>query len=170
MRYLSKLAGIYLAFLVQTLIFENFKIFSCSPDILVTAIIICAVSSEPMKAASLGVFAGVLLDAISARVFGVNVLIYMYLALFVSICVSQRTENSPLLMGWVVFITTAALEISVGVLKSMLGYHVGVGFILASIFVKGISGAVFTVLFVLWHQKNRQRAVKTNDSAKEDAI
>ena len=53
-RYISKALGIYLAFLAQTLIFENIKIFSCSPDILITAIIICAVSSDYMKAAALG--------------------------------------------------------------------------------------------------------------------
>lgn len=169
-RYLSKITGIYLAFLLQSLIFENIKIFSCSPDILVTAIIICAVSTDFMKAASLGAFAGLLLDAICGRVFGVNILIYMYLAFFVSTAVSEKTENSPLLMSWVVFITITALEISVGVLKSMLGYHSSVRFILTSIFVKGIFGALFTLFFVLIYHKIKKRIIKATDSVGEDAV
>ena len=170
MRYLSKIIGIYLAFLMQTLIFEKITIFLCSPDILVTAIIICAVSLDFMKAASLGAFAGLLLDAICGRVFGINVLVYMYLAIFVSIAVEKRTENSPLLMSWVVFIAIAALEISLAVLKSILGYHFSIGFTITAVFVKGIFGAVFALLFVLANNKIKKRIIKKTGSTQEDAI
>ena len=60
MKYLLKLLGIYLAFLAQSLIFENIKILSCSPDILIVAIIMCAVSAETLPAAFLGATAGMI--------------------------------------------------------------------------------------------------------------
>ena len=170
MRYISKALGIYLAFLAQTLIFENIKIFSCSPDILITAIIICAVSSDYMKAAALGAFGGMLVDVMCGNVFGINILIYMYLALLVSLAVGEKTENSPLLMSWVVFIAIAAMQIIIGVFKSMLGYSSSIGIMGANILVKGMFASVFTLLFVLLYQKLKKKAAKRACSAREETI
>jgi len=169
-RYISKVAGIYLAFLAQTLIFENIKILSCSPDILITAIIICAVSSDYMKAAALGAFGGILVDVMCADIFGVNILIYMYLALLVSLAVGEKTENSPLLMSWVVFIAIAAMQIIIGVFKSILGYSSSVGIMGANILVKGIFAAVFTLLFVLLYQKVKKKTAKSAAGVREETI
>ena len=171
MRYISKVLGIYLAFLAQTLIFENIKIFSCSPDILITAIIICAVSSDYMKAAALGAFGGMLVDVMCKDIFGINILIYMYLALLVSLAVGEKTENSPLLMSWVVFISIAAMQIILGVFKSMLGYSSSIGVMGANILVKGMFASVFTLLFVLLYQNLKKKAaVKRAAGVREETI
>ena len=149
MNYIRKYIGVYVAFLIQTLIFEKISIFSCPPDVLLTVLIITTVGISPVKATFLGAFAGLVTDVMSGRILGINVLIYMYLALFVSLTAGERTNNSPLLMSWVSFISIATLEIALGVIKGMLGYFPGVGFILSSIFVKGIFAAVFTLLSIL---------------------
>jgi len=67
MRILKKIAGIYLVFLIQSLFFENIKIFSCSPDLFVTAIIIAAVSEDFLPASMLGAFAGLLIDVLLVK-------------------------------------------------------------------------------------------------------
>lgn len=170
LRYLSKIIGICMAFLAQTLIFENIKIFSCSPDILVTAIIICSVSTDWVRAAFLGGFVGLLMDSLCARVFGVNIIIYMYLALIVSAMVGNRTENSPLLMSWVVFVAIAAKEIVIAIFKTMFGYSSSLSFLGSAVFVKGLFGAVFTLLFVLVYHKLKLKIEKGIDSAKEETV
>lgn len=169
MKYLLKLSGIYLAFLAQSIIFEKIKIFSCSPDILLSAVIICAVSSDYMKAAALGGFAGLLIDSLCTRITGVNILIYMYLALCVSLAVNEKTQNSPLLMSWVVFISVAALEIVLTVCKAMLGYSSSISFLGTGIFVKGIFGAFFTLLFVIAYQFMVNRIKVRETRKKEEA-
>ena len=46
MKYLWKVIGIYLAFLAQSLLFENINILSVSPNILLAVIIMCSVSLD----------------------------------------------------------------------------------------------------------------------------
>ena len=147
---LKKLAGIYIVFLIQSLIFENIRIFSCPPDILISVTIVLAISSDIASAALMGGFAGLLTDVMYGGVFGIKTLMYMYLGLLVSLAVDKKSDNSPLIMGWICFVCIAIMEIVVTLLKSMFGYPSSVGFLTANIFVKGIFGAVFAFLYVLW--------------------
>lgn len=152
MKYLWHFAGIYAAFLLQSLLFENLKIFSCSPDILITVLVICSVSLDFIPASVLGAFAGVLTDAMYSRVFGINLLIYMYFALFVSIAADKRNSNSPLIMSWICFVSIAAMEIVLALLKTVFGTSSSLAFTCANIFVKGFFAAVFSLGFVLFVQ------------------
>jgi rod shape-determining protein MreD len=167
--YIKKFLGVYAAFLIQTILIERIGAFSCPPDILLTVLIICSVGLTPMRAFALGAFAGIITDAMSSRVFGINILIYMYLALFVSLSTGERTDNSPLLMSWVAFISIAALELIAGVIKAALGSFPGAGYVVSSIFVKGIFSAVFTLLFVLLCQKKKQRKTRNESDGEEGA-
>lgn len=172
MKYLTKFLGVYLAFLLQSLFFENLKIFSCSPDILLTALIICAVSLDFVPAALLGAFAGILTDSMYGSVFGINILVYMYLALLVSIAADKKNDNSPLIMSWVCFVSIAAMEIVLAVLKTVLGNSAGIGNVCANIFVKGIFAAVFALVFVLFVQymkKRRQKKSALETSSEKEA-
>ena len=168
MKYAWKLLGIYLAFLAQSLIFENIKILSCSPDILIVAIIMCSVSAGTLQAALLGGTAGLFADALYGSIFGINILVYMYLAIVVSLSVRASTDNSPILMSWVTFVTVAALEIVLTLLKSMLGYTASIGFLGANILIKGGFGALFALLFVFVYHYIKNRRVKAADSVKEE--
>lgn len=169
MKYALKILGIYLAFLAQSLIFENIKILSCSPDILIVAIIMCSVSAGTLQAAFLGGMAGLFADALYGSIFGVNILIYMYLAIAVSVAVNEKTENSPLLMAWATFVAVTALEVILTMFKSMLGYTVSVGFLGANILIKGGFGALFALLFVLIYHKIKASKSKRTTSEKEES-
>lgn len=171
MKYLWKFSGVYLAFLIQSLFLENIKIFSCSPDILTAFVIICAVSSGFKSASLLGAFAGVLIDVIYGKVFGINILVYMYLALLVSIAADEKNSNSPLIMAWISFVSIAAMEIALAVLKSVLGEAVSIGNECANIFVKGVFGALFALLLVLLvqHIKNKKRENSLDTNSAEEA-
>ncbi len=166
MKYLWKFSGIYLAFLIQSLFLENIKIFSCSPDILTASVIICAVSSGFKTASLLGAFAGLLIDVMYGKVFGINILVYMYLALLVSIAADEKNSNSPLIMSWVCFVSVAGVEIALAVLKSVLGRTVSIGVICANIFLKGLFAALFALLMVLLvqHIKKRKKCIDKGSS------
>lgn len=170
MKYLWKFSGVYLAFLIQSLFLENIKIFSCSPDILTAVVVICAVSSGFKSASFLGAFAGLLIDVMYGKVFGINVLVYMYLALLVSMAVDEKNSNSPLIMGWVCFVSIAAMEIVLSVLKALLGRAVSVGNICADIFVKGFFAGLFALILVLLVQYIKKRGKATCISSEKEAV
>lgn len=157
MKIVQKILGIYLAFLVQSLFLENLKLFSCSPDMLIAVVIIAAVSENFVWASVIGAFAGFLIDVMYGQVFGINLLLYMYLALIVSIAADRKNLNSPLIMSWVCFVSIAAMEIVVSVLKVGVGRNLTLGIICSNIFVKGIFAAVFALVFVLLSLKMEKR-------------
>ena len=165
MKYLFNFVGVYLAFLVQSLIIEKIKIFSCSPDILLATVVICAVSLGGFKAAAIGGFAGLVTDVFYGQVFGVNLLAYMYFALAVGLIVDKHTDNSPLLMGWVCFVSLTAYEIIISVLKALVGYSVSIGSVGSAVFVKGVFGALFAFFTVLvcQHVKKRRKNQIANE-------
>ena len=170
MKYHYKILGVYLAYLVQSLLIEDIKIFSCSPDILLTAVVICAVSLSAYKAAALGAFAGLLADVFYGHIFGVNLITYMYFALVVAIVVDERTDNSPVIMGWVCFVSLAAFELVVAVLKTFIGYSVSASSVTGAVLIKGLSGALMTFLFVFIKQKRIKRKKKTERTNEEETV
>ena len=149
MKYLYQFAGIYGAFLLQSLFFEKLKIFSCSPDFTITVLIICSVYMDFVPSALLGAFAGLLTDVMYGTVFGVNLLKYMYVGIAVSILADKRHFNSPLIMSWICFISVSAAEIAMAVMKVLVGAPLSFGNLFANIFVRGIFAAVFAMVFIL---------------------
>lgn len=170
MKYLWRALGIYAAFLAQSLVFENINIFPCCPDILLTVLIISCVSVNFTGASALGAFAGMLVDTMYGNVFGVKTLVYMYLALVVSISVDKKSDNSPLIMGWICFVSIAVKELVLAALKAMLGYGLSISYLASNIFVKGIFGAVFALTFVLLQQYARKRRLNAGSSLKEESV
>lgn len=171
MKSLYKLIGVYLAFLIQSLFFENLKIFSCTPDLLVTIIIIYSVSEGLPKAGILGAFAGLLVDVMYSDVLGINILIYMYFAIIVSIAADSKNSNSPLIMSWICFISTASMEIVVTVVRTAFSGSPDLGLLCRNIFVKGIFAAIFAVIYVLIVQAflKRKKGIKSTAEVGEEA-
>ncbi len=167
MKYVWKALGIYLAFLLQSLIFENLRIFSCSPDILAAVVIIAAVSEDFVPASILGGFVGLLYDVMYGKVFGINILLYTYLALLVSLAVNRRNSNSPLIMSWVCFVSIAFLEIVVALFKTAMGNTPAFGQLCTNILVKGLFGALFALCFVLVFQYIKKKKSETSVTAQE---
>lgn len=170
MRIVLKTLGIYFAFLLQSLFFENLKLFSCSPDILVAVVIIVAVSESFVAASTMGAFAGLLIDVMYGQVFGINILFYMYLALIVSIAADKKNLNSPLIMSWVCFVSIAAMEIVVSILKFGIGSNLTLGLIVSNIFVKGIFAALFALIFVLLTLKREKKRKTEIPAAETDSV
>ena len=168
MRTFYKFIWVYVAFLLQSLFFENIKIFSCSPDIVLALIIVFSVSLEFVPAAILGAFAGMLVDVMYEQVVGINLLSYMFLALLVSLATDRKNENSPLIMSWISFVSIAALEIVMAVFESVLATPQSIGTLCANVFVKGLFAAVFTLVLVLYTQKIKKK--KEDKNAQEEAI
>ncbi len=149
-KYLEKFIWVYAAYLVQTLILNEIKIFGCSPDVITVVLVIFAVSEGYMLSAAMGGFAGFLTDTLSGRLFGVNTLILMYFALTVSLLTDKRSENSPVIVCFVYLVSVAAKEILLAVIKILLGYSVPIGHLCADILVEGIFGGICIVAFVWW--------------------
>ena len=149
MKSLLRVFGIYAAFLLQSLIFENINILSSTPDIVVTAVIFTAVLCTPPEATALGAFAGVLTDAVCGRFFGLYTLLYMYLAAFISHAVSKNTGNSPVICAWAVFVCSTVYEILCYMGQILFTGYKSVSELGADIFVKGLFSAIFAFLAVL---------------------
>lgn len=170
MKNLLRFIGIYVAFLLQSLLFQEIRIFSSSPDIMLALLVIFSVSLDIIPAAFLGAFAGLLMDVMYERVFGINLLIYMFLALFVSLATDRKNENSPLIMSWISFVSVAAFEIAAALLKSVVSQPLKISVLCANIFVKGIFGAIFALVFVISVQKIRRKSDKKSNSREEAEV
>ena len=164
-----KFIGIYVAFLLQSLLFENLKIFSCSPDLVITLIIIFSVSLDFVPAAVLGAFAGLLIDVMYEQVFGLNLLIYMFFALLISLAADKKNENSPLIMSWISLLGVCALEIVLSLLSVVIANPYGLSTLCANIFVKGVFASVFTLFFVLVTQDMKKRKKVEKQNSEEEA-
>ena len=162
MKNLSKFLWIYVAFLLQSIFLENLKIFSCSPDLVLALIVIFSVALDFIPALFLGAFAGLLIDVMYESVFGINLLVYMFFALLISIAVERKNGNSPLIMSWVSFVCVAALELVLAALRSVIIAPEKISVLCANIFVKGIFAAVFALLFVLVKEYIAKRKKKSS--------
>lgn len=164
MNRVLKFAGIYIAFLIQSIILSNMRIISVTPDLLSVAIVLTAVYCSCTEACVIGAFGGILTDVLCGRILGVNTLIYMYIALLVAFLVDKRHTNSPVIMGWIIFVCIAFFQI----IKSLLYYFTGnllsVGHIGKAILVNGVLALVFAVVAVAVID-----SVKRKSAAKEDA-
>ena len=169
MKTFYKFIGIYIAFLLQSLFFQNLRIFSCSLDIMLALLVMFSVSLEFVPAALLGAFAGLLIDVMYEEVFGINLLLYMFLALIVSLATDRKNENSPLIMGWIAFISIAAFEIVVAIFKSVTTTPMTLGTLCANIFVKGIFASVFLLVLVLAIQNKKKKKADKKQISEEEA-
>jgi len=118
----------------------------------------------------LGAFAGLLIDVLFGEAFGIYILLYMYLALFVSLAADKKNLNSPLIMSWVCFVSVAAMEIVISLFKTGIGRNLSPGTVCANVFVKGFFAALVSMGFVLLLiklEERRKKKVVNTDSLKE---
>ena len=149
-------AGVYAAFLLQSVIFDNFRFFSAAPNILIAFLIIVSVGSTPGFAAAYGAFGGMITDVLCGRIFGISILAYMYLSYAVSATVDSGSVNSPLIMGWIGFVYTALFQIIYSFSYSVM--NPAIPFSVSSVFVKSIFSAFAAIIWVyLNNLKNRKK-------------
>ena len=82
MWYLKLGITVFLAFIAQTTLFQNFELFSMIPNLLVVLVICFSLVENRILVSSVfGLICGILLDVASSGVFGVSGLLCMLLAL-----------------------------------------------------------------------------------------
>lgn len=155
---------VYAAFLAQSLIFENVSIFGASPNILIAVLILISVGSSPYMAVICGAFGGLLEDALCARLFGMHILAYMYLAAATALTADEKSGNSPLLFAWVCFVYTALFGVASALAAAMIGVGADIGKIAASVFVRGGFSAVTGFLTVLASQRRKRKKMQPRGS------
>lgn len=148
-----KFLGIYIAFLIQSIILSNVRIISITPDLLSVVIVLTAVYCSCTEACFLGAFGGIVSDVICGRVLGINTLIYMYLAFLTAFFIDKKHTNSPVIMGWVIFVCITFFQIIKSFLYYFAGYVLSVGYIGKSILVNGVLALIFTVVCVYLIEK-----------------
>ena len=168
MKYLYKFIGVYIAYLFQMLLIQNIKIHNCSPDIILPVLVIYSVSAPLSFSVVAGGIIGVISDALSASVFGINTLVYMYFALLVNLFTDSKTENSPLLMGFISFSTISATQIIISVVKSIMVAPIPLHYLITKILVKGVFGGIITLLIVLISQWVKKRRTDKTRNEKEE--
>lgn len=158
---------VYAAYLAQSLIFENIVIFGVSPNVLISVLIIISVGASPYVAAICGAFGGLLEDALCARLFGMHILAYLYLAAATALTADEKSGNSPLLFAWVCFTYTALFTVASALAAAMVGVGADVGKIAASVFVRGgfSAAAAFAEVLITQCGKKKRTLPKGSESA-----
>ena len=170
MKHILKFMWVYVAYLAQVLVFNDIKIFHCSPDIILTVLVLYSIAEDYPLPTSLGAFAGLLLDVFGGKVFGINTLIYMYFALCVSLLTDRKSKNSPGITSLVCFISIAVTQSMIFVVRSLIGNSSMVSYLFAQIFVKGSFGAVFVLFAVLIMQRKANRKRSAAEPQKEAEV
>ncbi|MBQ8391316.1 MAG: rod shape-determining protein MreD [Clostridia bacterium] len=166
---MKKFIWVYAAYLVQTLVLSEIKIFGCSPDIISVVLVILAVSEGYMLSAAIGSFAGVLIDTLSGKLFGMNTLILMYYALSVSLLTDKKSENSPIIVSFIYFVSIAAKESLLAVIKMLLGYSLPIGHLFTNILVKGVFGGI-CILIIVWWVYRKEISIFFRRKTKEENV
>lgn len=140
---------IFAVHLIQSIIVENTSVFSVTPNIMITVIILISVYNSSVTSVVAGGFAGLLYDSLCGTHFGVYILIYMYLALAVSYTVDKKNGNSPLLMAWTGFVYTVLLRIVISIGLWIIGLAKSFVEMGADALVKGFVSAIVIFVIVL---------------------
>lgn len=122
-----------------------------------------------MLSAAIGSFAGVLIDTLSGKLFGMNTLILMYYALSVSLLTDKKSENSPIIVSFIYFVSIAAKESLLAVIKMLLGYSLPIGHLFTNILVKGVFGGI-CILIIVWWVYRKEISIFFRRKTKEENV
>ena len=166
-KVLKSAVAIYIVFLLQSIIFENIKILSVTPNILLAAVIIAAIFNSDTHSALLGAFAGLLTDVVCSRVFGIHIILYMLVAAVVSHFVNKGIYNSPLIMGVNSFEFSAIYILIYSVMPTVFGYSINIGNVATDILINAILSFIcaFVFTYILnWLSRRKDRITEVADS------
>lgn len=96
---------------------QRLRAFSFSPNLCVLAFVGVCLFCNSAEAVAVGGIYGLIIDGAAGRGFGVNLLLYMYLAVGVKLTVSEKINNSPALMAGCVWLFTALYYLAYGLLS-----------------------------------------------------
>ncbi len=129
---------------------QGMRVFSFSANLCVLAFVGVCLFCAPAEAIITGGIYGLIIDGAVGRGFGVNLLLYMYLAVGVKLTVSEKINNSPAFMAGSVWLFTALYYLAYGLLSLAAPRgDVSVGRWLATAFVCALLNMVLS-LPVFW--------------------
>lgn len=111
MRHVLKSALILLAFVIQCTWVQYINILGVTPNIVLALVIAMGLISEPVESGAYGFAAGVLWDLMWGRVFGVNALLFMYIALLVRMLMEFMYKKGIFVAVSLTFISCILYEV-----------------------------------------------------------
>lgn len=103
--------------LLQFGLVQRLKLGPYSANLCVMALICICFFNSPAHAAAYGGVYGLFVDGASGRGFGINLLLYMYLAVSIKLIASEKINNSPAIMAAHVGLFTFIYYLAYGLLS-----------------------------------------------------
>ncbi len=142
----TKIIILLAALLLQFSLVQRLDVFSFTADLCVLALAGVCFFSTPPQAAVFGAGLGLLCDGAAGRGFGVNLLLYMFLAVGIKALAGEKINNSPAIMAAYVWLFTLLYYIAYGLLSfSVPRGDIGVGRWLLTAAVTAVINAVLAV-------------------------
>lgn len=114
---ITKAVILLAALILQFSAVQKLTVFSFTANLCILAFVGVCFFSTPAQAAVFGGVFGLFIDGASGRGFGVNVLLYMYLAVGVKLIASEKINNSPAIMAAYTWLFTALFYLAYGLLS-----------------------------------------------------
>ncbi|WP_312699521.1 rod shape-determining protein MreD [Sedimentibacter sp.] len=140
---------IILSFIIQTSLSNFFAVFNTTANLSLTVLVVFAMMSNGIVGAIIGLFTGMLYDAMIYDVFGVYTLIYFIIGAVIGNYSEDMIREKYVAYTTVTGISTVVMHFSLYVILFFLRYRVSyAGSIISNIFIETILNMVL-VVFVL---------------------
>lgn len=139
-------AFIVISFIIQTSFLNFFAVFNTIPNLSLTVLVIFAMMSNGITGATIGIFTGMMYDAMIYNVFGVYTLIYFIIGAIIGNYSEEMIRENYISYIAVTGISTFVMHLSLYVILFFLKYRVGnAGSIINNILIEVILNMVLVV-------------------------
>ena len=104
MNFFASVLLLFFTYIMQTTVADYLKLWGVKPDILLTVVLCYAIFEGKEKGVVMGLCAGLLLDFLWGRAFGVNTILFILLALLCAITADNVFHKNAMLAVLSVFI------------------------------------------------------------------
>ncbi len=148
---------LFAALLLQYSVMQKITVLSFGANLCILALCGVCFFASAGEAAAFGAVFGIFVDAAAGRSFGVNALLFMYLAVGVKILASEKITNSPAIMAAYTWLFTFLYYLAYGLLSfAVLRGGIGIGRWLLTALVTAVLNFVLA-LPIFWLVERRQR-------------
>lgn len=109
-RYILSYVFLFVAFILQTTLIQNLKIFNVAPSLLLVTVVCFSLINDIVPSAVFAVVAGFLLDISAGRVIGLNALLMMYLSFAVVVAGQDLFRETSRSAAFLIMICTVIFE------------------------------------------------------------
>ncbi len=110
--------SIVIFYLLQTTIADKMQIFGIMPDLIFVAVVCYSIYAGREKGVSAALFAGIAVDILAVGIFGSNLIIYTYAAVFAAAFGNSFFGKNSLTTSFITFV----LSICVGIISALIMY------------------------------------------------